>query len=268
MNFAPLFGKEWLEQRRTHRLLIVVSVLLLFGLSSPLIARYTRDIIRMAAPMGEEMIKLLPPPSAADSVDQYLKNVAQFGVLLALLMTMGTMALEKDRGTAALMLSKPISPAAFVLAKFAALGLTFGLGILGAAAAGYLYTWILFERPNPAGWAGLNLLVFVFLMVHVAVTLLCSTLTKSQVVAGGAAFGAWLALSLLGALPGVGDYLPRQLMDWAARMGKGKGVVSLADLSPLIDSRSGEFWPALAIGLALIIGSLLTACLMFRRQEL
>jgi ABC-2 type transport system permease protein len=268
MIWAPAFRKEWLEQRRTYRLLIVSVVLALFGLLSPLFARYTRELVRMAAPMGEEIIKLIPPPTAADAVDQYLKNISQFGVLLTLLMTMGTMSLEKDRGTAALMLSKPLSRSAFVLAKFASLGLTFGIGLLLAGAAGFYYTRVLFGPPDPLGWLGLNALTLVFLLVYVALTLLCSTLTKSQVLAGGMSFGVWMALSLLGAIPGIGDYLPRQLTDWAARLAKGRGAVSLGDLSPLIDVRDGSFWPALAVSLGLIAASLMAACLIFKRQEL
>lgn len=268
MSCGPAFRKEWLEQRRTYRLLIVAVVLLLFGLMSPLLARYTHEIIRMAAPQGEEIIKLIPPPAAGDAVDQYLKNITQFGVLLALLMTMGTMSLEKDRGTAALMLSKPLRRTAFVLAKFSSLALTFALSLLLAGAAGYCYTWALFGPPDLPGWLGLNALIFVFLLVYVALTLLCSTLTKSQVLAGGMSFGIWMALSLLGALPGVGDYLPRQLTDWGARLGKGSGAFSFGDLSPLIDVRNGSFWPALAVSLGLIAAALLAACLIFKRQEL
>ncbi|OGD10951.1 MAG: hypothetical protein A2Y86_02980 [Candidatus Aminicenantes bacterium RBG_13_62_12] len=268
MSFGPAFHKEWLEQRRTYRLLIVAVVLLLFGLMSPLLARYTPEIIRLAAPKGEELIKLIPPPTAGDAVDQYLKNITQFGVLLALIMTMGTMSLEKDRGTAALMLSKPLSRTAFVLAKFASLALTFALSLLLAGAAGFYYTWVLFGPLSLPGWLGLNLLVLLFLLVFVALSLLCSTLTKSQVLAGGMSFGLWLTLSLLGAFPRIGDYLPRQLTDWAARVGKGGGLVSLGDLSPLIDGRNGSFWPALAVSLGLIVGSLLAACLIFKQQEL
>jgi len=268
MGFGAAFRKEWLEQRRTFRLLIVAVVLLLFGLMSPLLARYTTEIIRLAAPQGEEIIKLIPPPTSGDAVDQYLKNITQFGVLLALLMTMGTMSLEKDRGTAALMLAKPLSRTAFVLGKFASLALTFTLSLLLAGAAGYYYTWILFGAPDLPGWLGLNLLTLVFLLVYVALTLLCSTLTKSQVLAGGMSFGLWIVLGLLGALPRVGDYLPRQLTDWAAKLGKGTGMVSTGDLSLLVDGRSGAFWPALAVSLGLIIASLLAACLIFNRQEL
>ena len=34
-----------------------------------------------------------------DAVTQYIKNIGQFGVILALLLTMGAVAQEKDKGT-------------------------------------------------------------------------------------------------------------------------------------------------------------------------
>jgi len=253
MRFGTALRKEWLEQLRSYRLLITAVVLTLFGLLSPLIARYTPDIIRLALPQGEEITKLIPPPSAVDSVAQYLKNITQFGVLLALLMAMGLVAQEKDKGTAALMLSKPLGRSAFLLAKFCSLALTFTLSIVLAGAAGYYYTLVLFGPMDLGAWLGLNALVLVFLLVYVSLTLLCSTLTRSQVLAGGLATGVWMALSLLGALPGIGDYSPRQVIGWATALGAG----SLE-----------THWPALGLSLALIVGGLAGACAIFNRQEL
>lgn len=253
MSFGTAFRKEWLEQRRSYRLLVTAVVLTLFGLLSPLIARYTPDIIRLALPQGEEILKLIPPPSAADSVAQYLKNITQFGVLLALLMAMGLVAQEKDKGTAALMLSKPMGRPVFILAKFASLALTFTLSIALAGAAGYYYTLVLFGSMDLGAWLGLNVMVLVFLLVYVSLTLLCSTLTKSQVVAGGLATGVWMVLSLLGALPGMGDYSPRQVIGWATSLGTGAAQT---------------YWPALGVSLALIVGGLAGACAIFNRQEL
>ena len=58
--------------------------------------RYSPEVIRLALPEGEEILKLIPSPTAADAVSQYLKNISQFGILLAVRMTMGAVALEKD----------------------------------------------------------------------------------------------------------------------------------------------------------------------------
>lgn len=255
MIFWVALRKEMLEQWRSYRLLIVGVVLLLFGLASPVLAKYTPEILRLAVPKGQatELLNLIPEPTVADAVAQYVKNTSQFGILLALLMAMGMVALEKDKGTAALMLSKPLPRGVFLLAKFAALGLTFALGILLAGVAGYFYTVLLFGSLSLPAWLGLNGLLLLCLLVYIALTLFCSTLTHSQVVAAGLAFGFLIVLGFLGALPRLGDYLPNRLISWGA------GLFAATGTAP---------WGALWVSLGLIAASLLAAWLIFRRQEL
>ena len=77
-----LLRKELLEQWRTLRLPIVAVVFGLIGLSSPLLARFTPEIVKAVA--GDQFQLNLPPPTVADSVDQLAKNLDQFGALIAL----------------------------------------------------------------------------------------------------------------------------------------------------------------------------------------
>src|SRR5512139_2034489 len=107
MSLLIAFRKEWMELIRSYRLLIVAIVLVFFGLASPLLAKFTPEIITLL-PGGEDLSKLIPPPTVWDAVAQYVKNMGQFGILLALLLTMGAVAQEKDKGTAAMMLVKPL----------------------------------------------------------------------------------------------------------------------------------------------------------------
>jgi ABC-2 type transport system permease protein len=252
MIFWVALRKELLEQWRSYRLFIVAVVWLLFGLTSPLLARYTPEIIRLAMPNGEEIANLVPTPTAVVAVEQYLKNISQVGVLLALFMAMGAVAQEKDKGTAALMLVKPLPRGVFVAAKFLALGVTFTLSFVLASAACYYYTTLLFEALDVSAWLAVNGLTLLFVLVFVALTLFCSTLSRSQVVAGGLAFGMWMVLSAMGALPGVGAYLPGQLTVWAGG---------------LVDG-GGASWPALWVSLGLILAALVGAWMVLDRQEL
>jgi ABC-2 type transport system permease protein len=252
MIFWVALRKELMEQWRSYRLLIVAVVLAAFGLLSPLTAKYTPELIKLL-PNGEAIAALIPAPTAADAVAQYLKNISQFSVILALLMTMGTVAHEKERGTAGMILVKPLPRWAFLAAKFAALGLTFSASLAVAGAGCYYYTLILFEPLRLGPWVVLNLLVLVFVLVYVALTLMSSVLTKSQAAAGGLAFALLIVLAIPGALPKVGEYLPGQLINWGA---------SLMTGSP------ASAWPALWVSLALIVGALSIAWLAFERQEL
>jgi ABC-2 type transport system permease protein len=250
--FWVALSKEILEQWRSYRILVVVLVLGLFGLLSPLGAKLMPEIFRLM-PGGDEIARLIPQPTIIDAVDQYIKNHVQFGLILALLMTMGVVVQEKERGTAALLLAKPLPRRSFLLAKFVALGLNFFIGTLIAAAAAYYYTLLLFETPSASGWLVLNVLLWVFLLVHVAITLLFSTLFRSMVAAGGLAFAVLIVISLLGSLPRVGEYFPSQIASWGRHAVLGSSETA---------------WPALFVSLGLIIASLIASWLAFERQEI
>lgn len=252
MIFLVALRKELFEQWRSYRLLVVVAVLLAFGLVSPLTAKLTPELMKLL-PNGEEIAKLIPSPTTADAVAQYLKNSSQFGVVLVLLMTMGAVAQEKDKGTAALVLVKPMPRPVFLWAKFVALGVTFIIGIVIAGVACYYYTLILFEALDVPRWLALNGLLLLFVLVYVALTLLCSTVSRSQVVAGGLAFGLVILLGGIGAIPRVGEFLPGQLLAWGA------GLVA--------GSTEAE-WPALWVSVGIIAAALVGAWAIFERQEI
>jgi ABC-2 type transport system permease protein len=252
MNFLFALRKEWLEQWRTYRLLMVGVVLIVFGLLSPLIAKYTPEIITLI-PNGEAIAQLIPMPTMMDSVTQYIKNIGQFGVILALLLTMGAVVQEKDKGTAAMMLVKPLPRVTFLAAKFTALALVFAVAIAIAGAACYYYTWLLFSALDLPRWLALNGLMLVFVLVYVALTLFCSVVTKSQAAAGGLALCLLFILGLTGSIPGLGIYLPGQLLAWGGGLMAGK---------------ADAFWPALWVSVGIIVVALIGAGLIFERQEL
>lgn len=251
MNIAVAIRKEWLELVRTYRLLVVVIVLLFFGLTSPLLAKFTPEMMKLL-PMNGISIQM-PPPTVNDAIGQYIKNMAQFGILLAILLTMGTVAQEKDKGTAAMMLVKPLPRGTFITAKYLALAAMFALTLLLAGLASYYYTLLLFEAMDVLHWLVLNALLLLYVMVYVAITLLCSTLTKSQVAAGGSALGALILIGLISAIPGIGRYMPGELISWGTRLMQGDTTAS---------------WIALAVSLGLIVVPLVLAWLIFRNQEL
>ncbi len=253
MNFLVALQKELLEQWRTRRWLIVGAVLIGFGLASPLLAKLTPQLLKSIPDMPPGLAEAIPEPTLADAVAQYIKNLSQFGILLALLMSMGAVAQEKERGTAALVLSHPLARSTFLLAKFAALAVLFAVNLLLAALGGWYYTLLLFE-PLPWGaFLALNGLILLVFLVYIAVTLLCSTVARNQGAAAGLAFGALVVLGVLGSLPRWKAYFPSRLFEWSSALALGEPTSA---------------YPALWVSLALMLAALGAACLIFQRQEL
>jgi len=252
MSFYASLRKEVLELVRTHRLLVMAVILIAFGLASPLLAKLLPEMMGLV-PGGEDFLSLIPTPTISDAIAQYVKNLSLFGVLVAYLMTMGAVATEKERGTAVLMLVKPLPRAVFLLTKFVALALAF-LGCLALAGlGGYYYTTLLFSAPELSAWVVLNLMLWLYFLVYVALTLLASTIAKSQAVAAGLGIGAIAVLGALPSVPGLGRYLPGQLVTWG---------------TALFTDPSARSWPALGISLGLIAACLVAAWIVLDRQEL
>jgi ABC-2 type transport system permease protein len=251
-GFVALLRKELLEQWRTMRLPLVATVFLLVGLSSPLLARFTPEILRAVG--GDQFQIVLPTPTAADAYDQLAKNLGQFGAIVAVLLAMGSVATEKERGTAALILTKPASRSAFLLAKVVAIGTTLGISTAIAAAGAWFYTLILFEPLPLGGFVAALVLQWLALVAYAAITFLGSTLTRSALAAAGLGVAAFIVLGVVGIVPAVGHYLPT---------GLGAAARALALGQPGVDALGPT-----GATVILIVGLVVLAWLAFRREEL
>ncbi len=252
MNLMAAMRKELFEQWRTYRLLILVIVMVAWAMLSPLGAKYMSSIVTGLA--GDQFANLVPAEATImDAVAQYVKNMPTWGILLALLLTMGSVAAEKEKGTAALMLVKPLPRASFLLAKFLALALAFLAAIVLSALTSYLYTLILFGPLEWEPWLALNGLLWLEMLLAGAVTLLLSTLLRSQAAAAGVCFAGILLVNVIGGLPSLSEWMPPSLTAWGA---------SLFTAQPV------AYWPAFFVSLGLILVCLLVAWIVFERQEL
>jgi ABC-2 type transport system permease protein len=253
-GFGAMLRKELREVLRSNRLLVVGVVFLALGIISPVTAKYTPELLTLLGTSQSGVKITVPPPTVADAIAQYLKNVAGTGILVALLVPMGLVAREKERGTAALVLTKPLSRAAFLAAKLAALLVLLAMGVALAAAATYFYTAILFAPLPLGGFVACTLLVLLSLVVYGLLTFLGSTLTSSQLAAAGIGLAAWVGISLLGIIPRVAQFTPAGLLEPASALARG------APPGHLAASLSAN------LGICAIVMAL--AWLSFRRQEL
>lgn len=253
-GLGPLLRKEILEAWRTRRAPIVWGLFLLVGILSPLTAKYLPEILELA--LGDQMTVPIPTPTPGDAVLQLLKNFGQFGALAAIVLAMGAVATEKERGTAGFVLTKPATRASFLFAKLVALGFVLGVGTLLGISVGWAYTAILFEAQPILGWAAFAGLAWLALMAWGAITFLASTVARSATAAAGVGVVALLGLSIVAAVPQLGRFLPSGLDPGALALATGASVAA------------PELTTAIAGTLLIVVGCGLAAWLAFRRQEL
>jgi ABC-2 type transport system permease protein len=175
-------------------------------------------------------------------------------VLIAVLLAMGSVATEKERGTAALILTKPASRGAFLVAKLVAIATTLGISTAIAAAGAWFYTYVLFEPLPLAGFAAATILQWLALVAYAAITFLGSTLTRSALAAAGLGVAAFIVLGILGIVPAIGRYLPTGLGAPARGLALGQAGVDV--LGPTVAS---------VVLIGVLVG---VAWIAFLRQEL
>ncbi len=254
--------KEMGQQWRTKRVLVVAAIFLVFGLVSPLLAKFTPQLLT-SIEGAEQFAALIPEPTTADAIAQYIENITQFGFILVIVLGMGAVAGEKEKGTAVMVLSKPLTRWSFLLSKLAAQGAVFLLALLLAAVGAYYYTDVLFGGLAFGPFLLGNLLLWLWLMALAAVTLLGSTIADSTVAGAGIAFVGAVILLIAGSLPRIGPLMPGGLVAWASQLGLETATSTV--LSAGVPAANGG---ALVMTIVLIVVLFVVSTAVFEQQEL
>ena len=254
--FGEAIRKELIQLWRTKMVLVIVGVFALFGMASPLLAYFLPQIIGSIE--GAEMFKdLIPDPTITDAMTQYLKNISQFGFLIAILVGMGSIASEKEKGITEMILHKPLPRWAFILSKFTAQTLVYLVAFFVAEILAYFYIMVLFE-PIPFGlFTFINALLVLWLLCFAAITILGSTVSRSIGTAAGISLAGSVVLMLSAQIPNYGVISPQSLMGWAGLLG--------TNLQFSLDTSN---FTALGASVVLIIMLLIWSVGLFEQQEL
>jgi ABC-2 type transport system permease protein len=252
-GYVALAKKELRESLKTSRLLIACVVFVLAGCGGVILTHYLPDLVRSQASSGITI--LVPKQTVVDAVDAYVKNVAQIPMLAVILLAMGAVADERAHGIGAMILSRPVSRAAYLLAKLTGHGVTQLAALAIGAAAAFYYIALLFNGASLGSYLLINAGLAATVLDVLAMTLLCSTVLPSGVAAGGTAFVLYLLISALpGLWPPLGDSLPASIAGHAHALLAGTWS-------------AGDLLRPLAGGLALAAGCVGGACLALLRQE-
>lgn len=248
--FTILLGKELIGLVRSRKLLIGLAVFVFFSLVSPLTARYMPEIIGMVGNTQGITIQL-QEPVYTDSLVQLVNNLGQIGLFVLIFLIMGIVVQEKEEGAAAFLLVKPISRTGYMMAKFTAIAIFVASLLTVAYAICGLYTGLLFGVYPWRVLLGVCATLLVYILSILSVTLLMSTVSKSQAAAGVLSLVVWVFLSLLSKWQGPGAFLFGSL---------------LSETQGQIFSMPVDWRPYFG-AVVLIVGSVAAAVGAFRRWE-
>jgi len=252
-NFMTLLKKESTEIIRSKKLLILIIIFAFVAVSSPILAKIIPDLLKNM-PETPGITFSLQDPTWRDAIDQLVKNLAQFGLIVIIFMFAGSVAEEKNKKTLEMILTKPISRANFVLAKFISGALYISVVFLLFQAVFYLYTVSIFTSFSLANYAWLSLFLLIWLLVIYALTIFSSAIARSQLIGAGIAFAISIVFTtVVGYISAISDYSPSFVIS------NYKDLMANGSLSP--------FLPSLYTSLGIIIVLVVAAVTLFSKQE-
>lgn len=251
-GFWAFARKEAVEIVRTWRIWVLPGIILFFAVTGPVIAQFTPEIVGAMA--GSQFGGFrLPDPTYLDSYAQWIKNVSGIAFFALIVIYAGSVSSEQRSGTAVLVLTKPVSRAAFIVAKAMVHVLFLASTIVIGAAITWSGTLLVFGKA-PLGplWSS-TAAWLVFGALFVTLMILASVITGSQGGASGIGIGVYALLSLAGLWKPMAEYSPAGLVTGPSMLALGRD--------------SAILWPVVTSLVATVLLVVLAA-MVFLRKEL
>jgi ABC-2 type transport system permease protein len=252
-GYRRLLEKEMIEAWRTHRLVLVCALYILLGITAPVIIRYLPQIQTLFGPVNEELG--LGDLGLPDAIDLVVRNMVQFGSIAAVLLAMGAVAGERERGTLAATLSKPVTRTAFFVAKFVSISMVLALATALGILAMYLYATLLYGPTDPIPWFQVLLVLVLAVLVPAAITFLGSVVTGSSLGAGAIGLLSLVVQSFGSTLPTASPWFS-------------SGLAEIARAAPLEGAGSDlDPFQTIGVSIGIVVVALVLAWWRFRRAD-
>lgn len=252
-GYVAFLKKEYLESIRTHKLLLLLAIFILFGIMSPMLAKLTPDLIKSM--LNDSAIEALsiPEPTAIDAYAQFFKNTTQMGFIVLLLIFGGTLNNEINKGTLLLLLTKGLSRTSVLLSKFTMASILWTIAYGLCFLITFTYANLLFPAMEISHlWLSVSC-VWLFGMMLLAILILASTLSSSTF-APLLLTGSFLAICfLLMIVPALQDYNPLKLVSDNKTMLSATYAI-------------GNMAPSICVCLMIMLGSILLSNRIFRKK--
>ena len=191
-GYIAFTKKEFIEQLRTYRVLILLSVFFVFGLMSPLLAKLLPEMLSGMDLQG--MVIMIPEATAIDAYAQFFKNITQMGIIVILWIFGGVISNELTKGTLINVLAKGLRRHTVILAKYTAILSLWTVTLVFASLVNQGYTMFMFDTSS------ISNLVFSIFCLWLFGAFLLSLIILSSVLAGGSFGGLILTVVVLGGL--------------------------------------------------------------------
>lgn len=245
--------KEFTENLRTYKLMIMIVVFLIFGMMSPLFAKFMPEILKAA---GLDASALgMGMPTAMDSFAQFFKNVGQLGLLVLVIVFSGIMGNELSKGALINILTKGMKRSTVILSKFTMATVIWTVSYLLCLAVTYAYTAYYFTIENTSNVFLTFSSMWLFGVLLVAIVILGGVLFRN----------IYGSLLLTG-----GIVVVMTIVNIAPKLQKYNPITLSSDNMQLITAQKAalDFMPAVIICAVLTIVSVFASIVLFNKKQL
>lgn len=250
-GYIAFMKKEFTENMKNYRFIILFAVFLIFGIMSAFLAKFTPEILSaLAADM-----EMTSEPVALDAWKQFYKNISGVGFSAFIILFGSCLSNEYAQGTLVLMVTKGLSRRAVILAKYTVAAVLTTISYWAAYAAAYGYTALLWNDTNLSNVALAAFLLWIIGFLYLSILMIGCVIFKQTFTSILFTGGIVALISLLGMAEPIAKFNPFLLT------------------SKNIDLISGEAVPAefmipAFISVILSISGLLIAVRLFNKKQL
>lgn len=144
MQWMTLFQKELQENLHNKRWIWVPLVMILLAIMDPLSYYYLPQIIDKVGGVPDGTVFDIPDIIPTEAIMMSIGQLKMFGVLIIILISMGTISGEKSRGITEIILVKPVGYHHYITAKWAHYVLLITLSLFISLLTSWYYINLLF----------------------------------------------------------------------------------------------------------------------------
>lgn len=256
MNQLTAFmKKEFLEQLRTGKLVILAIIFCLFGIMNPAIAKLTPWLMEV---MSEDLADTGMTVSSVEvnaltSWMQFYKNMPA-ALIIFIVMFSGILTAEYQKGTLIHIVTKGLKRWKILASKTVLMAVSWTLGCLVCFVITYGYNAYFWDNSIVSNAFFAAFCFYLFGLWLITVILPASAIFKSASFVSLSVGAVFLAAYLPGMIPKIKEYLPVYLME-------SSGLLTGTN-------NTGDYFTAIVITLVLILVNIIASVILFNRRNI
>lgn len=250
-GYIAFIKKEFTENMKNYRFLILFAVFLIFGIMSAFLAKFTPEILSaLAADM-----EMTSEPVALDAWKQFYKNISGVGFSAFIILFGSCLSNEYSKGTLVLMVTKGLSRKAVILAKYTVAAALMTISYWIGYAATYGYTALLWNDNHLSNVAFAAVSLWIVGFLYLSILMIGCVIFRQTFTSILFTGGIVAIISLFGMIEPIAKFNPFILTSKNINLISGEAVPA-------------EFMIPAVISIALSILGVLIAIRLFNKKQL